>query len=191
ALLGDITKPGLGVPKEQLKELRGAELFHLAAVYDMEAPAEANERANVAGTRNVVAFANAIKAARLHHVSSIAVAGDHWSGEFNEDMFDQGQAVEEPYYRTKFEAEKIVRTECKVPFRIYRPGIVIGSSLTGEADKIDGPYYAFKVVQLLRDALPSWWPLLGLEGGRPHLVPVDYVAAALDDIAARRGLAGK
>src|SRR5205823_533485 len=108
ALLGDITKPGLGVPKEQLKELRGAELFHLAAVYDMEAPAEANERANVAGTRNVVAFANAIKAARLHRVSSIAVAGDHWSGEFNEDMFDQGQAVEEPYYRTKFEAEKIV-----------------------------------------------------------------------------------
>src|SRR5207247_422211 len=52
ALVGDITQAGLGLPKDQLKELRGAEVFHLAAVYDMEASKEANDRANVDGTRN-------------------------------------------------------------------------------------------------------------------------------------------
>jgi NAD(P)-dependent dehydrogenase (short-subunit alcohol dehydrogenase family) len=190
ALVGDVTKPDLGLAKDVLKQYRGAEVFHLAAVYDMEAPEESNQLANVDGTRHVVAFANGIEAARLHHVSSIAIAGDKWKGDFNEDMFDAGQKLDQPYYRTKFEAEKIVRAASRVPFRIYRPGIVIGSSLTGEADKVDGPYYAFKIIQRLRDALPSWWPLLGLEGGRPNLVPVDYVARAIDAIAAQPDLDG-
>jgi NAD(P)-dependent dehydrogenase (short-subunit alcohol dehydrogenase family) len=190
-LVGDITEPLLGLSEADLEKLRGAEVFHLAAVYDLEAPAEANHAANVEGTRNVVEFANRIQAARLHHVSSIAVAGGKFRGEFTESMFDEGQELDHPYYSTKFQAEKIVREELRVPFRIYRPGIVIGSSTTGAADRVDGVYYAFKIIQRLRDALPSWVPLVGYEGGPLNLVPVDFVARAIDRIAAQDGLDGQ
>ncbi len=190
-LIGDVIRSGLGVAAGEIGELRGAEVFHLAAVYDLAADEEANQLANVGGTRHAVEFANRIKAVRLHHMSSIAVAGAHFKGVFTEDMFDEGQKLDQPYYRTKFEAEQIVRSQAGVPFRIYRPGIVIGSTETGHADRVDGPYYAFKLIQRLRDALPAWMPLVGLEGGPFNLVPVDFVARAVDHIAARSGLDGQ
>src|SRR6185436_9455791 len=49
--------------------------FHLAAVYDMTADDQANERMNVQGTRNAVGLANALEAGILHHTSSVAAAG--------------------------------------------------------------------------------------------------------------------
>jgi len=186
-LVGDITAPGLGLQRDA-SLLQGADVYHLAAVYDLEAPEADNQRANVEGTRHVVELAKAL-GARLHHVSSIAVAGDKWKGKFTEDMFAEGQALNHPYYRTKYEAEKIVR-ESSLRFRIYRPGLVIGSSETGEADRIDGPYYAFKLIQRLRGAIPPWVPLIGLEGGEINLVPVDFVARAIDAIGHQEGLDG-
>jgi NAD(P)-dependent dehydrogenase (short-subunit alcohol dehydrogenase family) len=189
-LVGDLTKSGLGVGP-RTAELRGAEVFHLAAIYDLDADEEASRLANVEGTRHVLEFASRIGAARLHHMSSIAVAGAKFKGIFTEDMVDEGQVLDHPYYSTKVEAEKLVREQSAVPFRIYRPGLVIGSSQTGEADRTDGPYYAFKIIQRLRAALPPWVPLVGFEGGPFYLVPVDFVAAAVDHIAAQPGLDGQ
>ena len=186
---GDITHPDLGLGAQDLSRLDGAEVFHLAAVYDLQASEEENERANVDGTRRVVELARKLDA-RLHHVSSIAVAGSKWRGKFTEEMFAEGQALTHPYYRTKYEAERIVR-ESSLRFRVYRPGLVVGSSETGEADRIDGPYYAFKLIQRLRNAIPPWVPLIGLEGGEINIVPVDFVARALDAIAHKEGLDGK
>jgi short-subunit dehydrogenase len=50
-------------------------------------------------------------------------------------------------------------------------------------DKIDGPYYFFKLLQKLRHALPEWAPLAGPQGGETNIVPVDFVAKAMDHIA--------
>lgn len=183
AVAGDLGSDALGVGLGDSERLAGAQMFHLAGLYDMEGGEEEHTAVNMVGTRNAVRFANQTGVARFHHVSSIAVAGHLWKGAFTEAMFDEGQKLDHPYYRSKFEAERIVREECRVPFRIYRPSLVIGSSETGEADRVDGPYYAFKLIQRLRDALPSWVPLLGLEGGPLNLVPVDFVARALDHIA--------
>lgn len=187
-MTGDITAPGLGLSAADVARLKGADVYHLAAVYDLEASEDSDERANVEGTRNVVELAKKIDA-RLHHVSSIAIAGDRWKGKFTEAMFAEGQALDHPYYRTKFEAEKLVR-ESSLRFRVYRPGLVIGSSEDGEADRVDGPYYAFKLIQRLRNAIPPWVPLVGLEGGQINVVPVDFVARALDAIGHREGLDG-
>jgi NAD(P)-dependent dehydrogenase (short-subunit alcohol dehydrogenase family) len=63
--------------------------------------------------------------------------------------------------------------------------------VTGEADRIDGPYFAFKLIQRLRGSLPEWWPMIGPEGGELNLVPVDFVARALDHIAHQPGLDGR
>jgi NAD(P)-dependent dehydrogenase (short-subunit alcohol dehydrogenase family) len=76
-------------------------------------------------------------------------------------------------------------------WRIYRPGLVIGSSETGAADRIDGPYYAFKLIQRLRGAIPPWVPLVGLEGGEINIVPVDFVARALDVLGHKPDLDGQ
>ncbi len=190
---GDITTPGLVSP-EDLKKLKGKihHLFHLAAVYDMNMDDETADRVNNEGTRNVVAFANELGGdVVLHHVSSVAVAGSEFVGKFTENMFDEGQSITHPYYRTKYQSEAIVRSDASVPFRIYRPGVVVGHSETGEMDKIDGPYYFAKAIQQISYRVPKWLPLLGIDGGKVAIAPVDYVARAMDAIAHKPGLDGK
>ena len=124
-------------------------------------------------------------------VSSIAAAG-LYKGTFPEDMFDEAEKLENhPYFQTKHESEAVVREESEVPWRVYRPGIVVGHSETGEMDKIDGPYYFFKLIQRLRNALPPWVPGVGIEGGKINIVPVDFVAKAMDHIAHHDGLDGQ
>jgi len=190
-VVGDISRPGLGIRPADRKRLDGKirHVFHLAAIYDLKAGAEEQVTVNVQGTRHVVEFANAIGAGCLNHVSSIAAAG-LYEGLFREDMFEEAESLDHPYYATKHESEGIVRRESKVPFRIYRPGLVVGDSRTGEMDKIDGPYYFFKLIQRMRRIVPSWMPTIGIEGGRINIVPVDFVVAALDHIAHARGLDG-
>jgi len=190
-VLGDLRRPLLGVEAEQTAELRGKieHFFHLAAIYDMTAPAEQNTAVNVGGTTHAVELARALEVKSLHHVSSIAVAGEY-SGRFEEEMFDEGQKLPSPYHRTKFESERIVREQPYVPWRVYRPGVVVGDSLTGEMDKVDGPYYFFKAIQRTRKLIPEWMPLVGLDLGKTNVVPVDWVAGALDHIAHEPDLDG-
>ncbi|MFL5874726.1 MAG: SDR family oxidoreductase, partial [Solirubrobacteraceae bacterium] len=191
-VVGDLNEPRMGVSDEDLAAVKGNvdHFFHLAAVYDMTADDETNVRSNVDGTRHAVELANAIEAGIFHHTSSIAAAG-LYKGLFREDYFDEGQKLPSAYHRTKFESERIARTKTTVPWRVYRPAIVVGNSKTGEMDKIDGPYYFFKAIQKARHALPEWFPLVGPELGYTNIVPVDYVVAAMDHIAHQPDLDGQ
>jgi short-subunit dehydrogenase len=187
---GDLSQPGLGVSEEDLVTLRSKvdHFFHLAAIYDMTADAESQEIANVEGTRFAVELAGAMEAGCFHQVSSIAAAG-LYRGEWREDMFYEAENLDvHPYFRTKHESERVVREDCPRPWRVYRPGIVVGDSRSGEIDKVDGPYYMFKLLQRARRVLPSWLPTVGIEGGEINIVPVDFVAAAIDHIAHQPGL---
>ncbi len=176
-------RPVQGGPRASRTSARRIDhFFHLAAIYDIQSDEDSLRRANVDGTRHTIEFANSIEVGRFHHTSSIAVAGK-FKGLFREDMFDEGQKLPHAYHATKFESEKLAREQVKAPLRIYRPGLVIGHSETGEMDKIDGPYYLFKLLQKLRHALPEWFPLAGPEGKALNIVPVDFVAKAMDHIA--------
>jgi NAD(P)-dependent dehydrogenase (short-subunit alcohol dehydrogenase family) len=183
-VFGDLTTKKLGVSADDVKSLKGQidHLYHLAAVYDLSADEASQVQVNIEGTRNAVEFAKAIDAGHLHHVSSIAAAG-LYEGVFREDMFEEAEGLDHPYFMTKHESEKIVRKESKVPWTVYRPAMVVGDSTTGEMDKIDGPYYFFKLIQRMRQILPPWMPSVGLEGGRVNIVPVDFVVGALDHIS--------
>jgi short-subunit dehydrogenase len=190
---GDLSQTGLGVSEEDLLTLRGEvdHFFHLAAIYDMAAGVEAQEVANVEGTRHAVELAGAIDAGCFHQVSSIAAAG-LYKGTWTEEMFEEAEDLDtHPYFRTKHESERVVREECRRPWRVYRPGIVVGDSRSGEIDKIDGPYYMFKLLQQARRVLPAWLPTVGIEGGEINIVPVDFVAAAIDHIAHQPDLDGR
>ncbi|KQW51612.1 MULTISPECIES: SDR family oxidoreductase [unclassified Roseateles] len=181
---GDLTGKKLGVASDVIKSLKGQidHLYHLAAVYDLSADEEAQVAVNIEGTRSMVEFAQAIDAGHVHHVSSIAAAG-LYEGVFREDMFEEAENLDHPYFMTKHESEKIVRKECKRPWTVYRPALVVGDSTSGEMDKVDGPYYFFKLIQRMRQILPPWMPSVGLEGGRINIVPVDFVVDALDHIS--------
>ncbi len=191
-VVGDIGKKNLGIADADLKALRGriGHFFHLAAIYDLTVSAEAQQVPNIDGTRHAVQFAEAVQAGCFNQVSSIAAAG-MYEGVFREDMFEEAENLDYPYFRTKHDSEGIVRRECKQPWRIYRPSGVVGHSKTGFIDKVDGPYYFFRTLRKLRKFVPPWMPLIGIEGGRFNLVPVDFVADAIDHIAHKRGLDGK
>ena len=189
AVVGDLAKPMLGVTGAEITKLKGKvkHFFHLAAVYDLAASPESQELANIDGTRHAVELAQGLQVGCFHHVSSIAAAG-LYEGTFREDMFEEAEELDHPYFRTKHLSEGIVRKECKRPWRVYRPGMVVGHSKTGYIDKIDGPYYFFKLIQKMRSLVPAWVPTIGVEGGRINIVPVDFVADALDHLAHKKGL---
>jgi NAD(P)-dependent dehydrogenase (short-subunit alcohol dehydrogenase family) len=191
-VVGDLTQPRLGVSATDVKKLKGSidHLYHLAAVYDLGADEDSQTAINIEGTRHLVAFAHAIEAGHLHHVSSIAAAG-LYEGVFREDMFDEAENLDHPYFMTKHESEAIVRKECKLPWTVFRPAMVVGDSTTGEMDKIDGPYYFFKLIQRMRQLLPPWMPTIGLEGGRINIVPVDFVVQALAHISHQAQVGGR
>ena len=191
-VIGDVSLPLLGLEPAQLAKLEGrvGDFFHVAGLYDMTASDEDLEKVNVAGTRSAIDAATKMKAACFHHVSSIAAAG-RFAGTFREDMFDEAVGLEDPYFRTKHDSEGVVREKCSIPWRIYRPSLVVGHSVTGVMDKVDGPYYLFPALEQLAAMLPSIVPLFGIEGGAINLVPVDFVAAAIDHIASKPGLDGK
>ncbi|MCA2266656.1 SDR family oxidoreductase [Mycobacterium marseillense] len=184
--------PELVLSDEVLAELGEIDhVVHCAAIYDItagEPERSAMYVANVEATRAVIGLAQRLDAT-MHHVSSIAVAGD-FRGEYTEDDFDVGQQLPTPYHQTKFEAELLVRSAPGLRYRIYRPAVVVGDSRTGEMDKVDGPYYFFGVLAKLA-VLPSLTPMLLPDTGRTNVVPVDYVVDALVALAHADGRDGQ
>lgn len=175
-LVGDLTAADLGLTDTDIAELGDvAHVVHCAAIYDMTVGESEQRAANVDGTRAVIELARRLDAT-LHHVSSIAVAGNH-RGVFTEDDFDVAQDLPTPYHQTKFEAELLVRSTPGLRYRVYRPAVVVGDSQTGEMDKIDGPYYFFGVLARL-SALPRFTPMMLPDSGRTNVVPVDFVVEA-------------
>ncbi len=189
---GDLGQAKLGVGKADLAKLKGKvkHFYHLGAVYDLEASAEAMEKANITGTKGALEFAEAVNAGCFHLVSSIAAAG-LYRGTFAEDMFEEAEELDHPYHRTKHDSEAMVRANGRIPFRVYRPGMVLGHTQTGFIDKIDGPYYFFKALQKLRESWPRWIPLVGIEGGYVNVVPVDFVVDALVHLSHQPKLDGR
>lgn len=188
-LPGDIALADCGVNEAHRVRLRTQKLefLHLAAIYDLSASAEVLSTANVTGTRHALDLAVDLQCRCFHLCSSIAVAG-RYDGTFTESMFDEAYGLDHPYFRTKHEAEALVRRESRLPWRIYRPGMVVGHSETGHITKIDGPYFTFKALQIVRRNLPAWVPTVGIEGGFVNIVPVDYVSRAIAYLAGRTGL---
>ena len=108
---GDLGKKNLGVSSKDIASLKGkiTHVFHLAAIYDITNEDEQEQLAiNVEGTRQAVALSQAIGAKIFHHVSSIAAAGQ-FPGYWREDMFDEWENGDHPYFRTKHDSERVVR----------------------------------------------------------------------------------
>jgi thioester reductase-like protein len=182
-LTGDITHEGLGVEKAKAKDLRRTlwQAYHLAAVYDLAVSREVGRRVNVDGTRHVLDFAGqAPHFDRLQYVSTAYVSGDA-RGVFRETDLDVGQGFKNHYEETKFQAEVEV-VHSRLPATIYRPGVVVGDSRTGETGKLDGPYQVLSLMERLPS--PGVFFRVGAAAGSVNIVPVDFVVEALARLAA-------
>ena len=182
---GDITAPGLGIAPSRTRALADVtEVWHLAAVYDLTVAEEIARRVNVDGTARVLEFCRSRRdLRRLQYVSTCYVSG-RFAGEFAEEDLIEGQAFRNHYESTKFEAEVLVRKAMAdgLPATVYRPGIVVGDSRTGETQKYDGPYF---FASFLRR-----WPILAVvprladpDQVRVCVVPRDFVVDAMDRLS--------
>ncbi len=174
--VGDICQPGLGLPATVSPADFDA-VLHLAALYDLLADEASLHAVNVQGTENLLEWLGGGWGGVLHHVSSVAVAGD-FTGTLPEGAADLGQGFPNAYHRSKFDAETLVRAS-GLRFRVYRPSAVVGHSRTGAIDRADGPYFLFASLKRARDLYPRWMPLPNALEGRINMVPVDWVAAAM------------
>ncbi|MHC1561120.1 SDR family oxidoreductase [Actinomycetospora sp. C-140] len=193
-VVGDITRPGLGLDPGEAEALRRGplEIFHLAAVYDLSVPPELAWSVNVDGTRHVLDLARAVgELVRLQYVSTCYVSG-RYDGIFAEDDLELGQRFSNHYEHTKHEAERLVAKarDAGMPVTIYRPSVVVGDSRTGETQKYDGPYYALQLIA--RQGRTAVMPLPG-DPSRVqfNLVPSDFVVDAIAALAPHPGAEGR
>ena len=177
-VIGDITLDRLGLDAAAARRLQdqvtGA--WHLAAVYDLAVSAEVGQRVNVEGTARVVELlSGARRLERFHYVSTAYVSGAA-TGVFRETDLDVGQSFKNHYEETKFRAEVQV-ARSGLPATIYRPGIVVGDSRTGETAKFDGPYFTLAAMEKIPS--PGVFVRIGSGRNTVNIVPVDFVIEAL------------
>ncbi len=188
-VFGDITADDLGIGIEGPDQAEITGILHLAAAYDLAVPRNTGMSINVEGTEHVVDFARKCRnLERFDYVSTAFVSGD-FKGTFGENDFNLGQGFKNYYEETKYLAEKIVRDANDIPSVIYRPGIVVGDSKTGETAKYDGPYYALRAM----DALPVRFPFPNIGRGdvEVNLVPIDFVVDAVAALMSDDAAVGK
>ncbi len=189
---GDITDKHLGLGVELYAKLtkRISSVWHLAALYDLAVAEQIAYRVNLSGTIHVLDFCEAcINFRRLNYISTCYVAG-YRTGTIREDELDVGQAHKNHYESTKFWAEvEVQRRSAHLPTVIFRPGITVGDSLTGETDKYDGPYFLFQALA----QLPDWMPMVNIGRGNAlvNIVPIDFVVRALAYLGQKENIDGQ
>ena len=152
-VIGDLTAPGLGVSDADREQLEGVDhFFHLAAIYDMSADEESNRRANVDGTRHAVELANDARRGHLppHQLDRRVRAATAASSARTCSTRARSSPTPTRAPSSSPRSSSATRRRCRGACTGPRSSSV--TPQTGEMDKIDGPYYFFKVIQKLRDA---------------------------------------
>ncbi len=189
---GDITENNLGMSDADYEVVLSetTDVYHLAAIYDLEVKKELAYKVNVDGTNNVNELVKKIEnLRRYNYVSTCYVAGKRDDLIYESELVhDKGfrNYYEETKYFAEVEVEKLKATH---PVTIFRPSVVCGDSVTGETAKYDGIYYVIKF--LLK--FPEVFRLVnvGNEDVRLNLVPVDFVIEGMTTLAKDERAIGK
>ena len=189
-IAGDITKENLGVNPERQRELIAevTHIIHAAAAVGIKETEEVLWQVNVLGTRNVLEFAKRISThhslKRFSHVSTAYVAGSKQGNVYETDLSDNG--FESLYERSKFEAECILdQYKNEYPLSVFRPGLIVGDSRSGEITSFNTLYYPLKLY------MKNQLRMLPIRGAhRINLVPVDYVSSAVVKLTFNEDAAG-
>ncbi len=190
-LTGDITKPGLGLcDGDRDLLIRDTDyIIHTAALIGIRHTKEEFWNVNVTGTENILDFAELIQSdhplKRFSHISTAYVAGTR-SGRIMEDSLEN-EGFSSLYEESKYEGELLVRQSSdKFPVSIFRPGQIVGDSVTGYVKNFNTLYYPLKLY--LKGEM-NVFPIK--KSMRVNMVPVDYVARAVARITYDDTAAGK
>ncbi len=169
------------------------EVIHLAALYHLGVKKGPAINVNVIGTKNVILFNQDIKNLRIfNHISSIVFSGKR-EGVILERELEHEAGFNNQYEATKYWSEMLVNNYVDIlPTIVFRPGVVVGDSKTGEINKYDGPYYTIKSY-LAAERLPGFlMPVYSETNYAPfHIVPVDFIAKAIVHISKQPDAVGK
>ncbi len=178
-LEGDIASMDLGLSGAEFLRLAGEVevIHHCAAVTYLGVDRETAEEVNVGGAREILELSeSADRLERLVHWSTALVSGGR-RGYVLEEELSAPSGFRNPIEETRFRAERLIRNASKqFPTTILRPSIIVGDSVTGEIDRLEGPY----LLVLLMLGAPSdlRMPMPGRGEIPLNLVPVDYVVDA-------------
>lgn len=182
--VGDVTSMDLGLSGREYESLTKEVtcIHHMAGLYHLGAKREQVQQVNVGGTRGILELAlECERLRRFNYWSSARVSGTR-SGVVMEDELECGQDFHNDYEHGKYAAEKIVRSlSRRIPSTIFRPGLIVGDSKTGEIGRYDGPYHLMTI--LMNGPFDVQLPLPGRGEGPLHLVPIDFVIDAADSLA--------
>ncbi len=151
---GDIIKPLAGISAKDIELIKQVDaVLHCAASIDFGL-SKAAETAdiNINGTRNMLELAIRIGAKNFYHVSTSYVAGD--AEYFSENDSHANQLLRNPYEKTKFAGEELVRLICaqaNMGYTIFRPTVIVGDSKSGKISSFEGYYGFFKYIVSMRD----------------------------------------
>ncbi|HET7405449.1 MAG TPA: AMP-binding protein [Candidatus Bathyarchaeia archaeon] len=179
-VLGDVSEPRLGLGEKDYLSVvsQVTHIIHTAAELNLDGPISVMRRTNVNGTANVLDIAAAANAdhalKRFSHVSTAYVSGGR-HGQVGEQDLTDDYGFRNTYELTKFEAEKLVRKAGDhIPISIFRPGMIVGDSDTGEIRTFNTIYYP------LRSYLKHRLRIVPASGSlRINIIPVDYVADSI------------
>jgi long-chain acyl-CoA synthetase len=188
---GDLSLPQLGIdPTDYSGLVRGlTHIIHTAAELRLDGDLEELRRINVGGTASLIELARAAHTdhglERFAHVSTAYVAGCRTGEVFEGDLLD-GHGFSNAYEQTKYEGESLVRLAIpEFPVSVFRPGMVVGDSLTGEIQSFNTVYVPLRLYLTGRLKLVPTRPDMPL-----NIVPVDYVAGAIARLAFDRRAEG-
>lgn len=187
---GDITQPGFLDDLSQFKDVDT--IFHCAADVNLgKDPDGKTYRINYGGTTQILELAKKLNVKTFHYVSTAYVAGKT-AGLVKEDGL-VATDFNNPYEKSKFEAENLVR-ESGIPFTIYRPSIIVGRLADG---KIRKPLAFYRILEFMAKLKkhycakhlldPVEWCEMPLRlhaelSDKIYFVPIDYVQKAVTTI---------
>lgn len=169
----DLTKVDLGLSNHAYLELHSSvtAIVHAAASTRFDLSLADARRHNVATTSNILGFVHGAKRlTKFGYISTAFIAGKK-RGLVPEEELDPDAGFVNTYDRTKFEAEKLVRTKMHdLPVVIYRPSLIV-------APDTNNHHAAVVVLNLVKNNLLPILP--GQPNDLVDLISADKAAKAI------------
>lgn len=181
---GDLCQWNGGMDIESLKKQKFDIFLHMAGLYDLAASHVDAFQYNISATGNALKVANLLEIPVFINTSSIAAAINSTMPMARPYDLVFSRRFPDAYAESKALGEKVIQNwngsfKLKVNLRL---GILVGDTMKGEIQRVDGPYnapFAFQRLKGLIEKFPGLLPLPGKEGKKFPLVPVDIAAKAI------------
>lgn len=187
-LQGDIVQPYCGLSSEEIDMLANKidVVYHLAALvkFNKELRKELFD-INFNGTQNVLELANEINAKKFLYVSTAYTVGQSENG--IEQLYPKTESYNNPYEESKVKSEHLVFDyKDKMDVSIFRPSIIVGDSITGEANSTFTLYGFIRGLDVFKKRIEKnktnnndVYHVIGMKDGTSNFVPINYVSDVL------------